>query len=372
MDHPGLPPQALLDGLGHGVLLFDHHDHLAMDNATARELLGADYRLVEREGWSAAIALLSPRSNDPDQTLDAIRERARASQAPVRFYAFRGGASLPCWASALPNGSEGMYTMLTLDVQDWTALVDIVDHYLGIVRDHVGSTRGHANLIMQVSRNPKPNESIEQVGKRIAGFARTIQVHMHRLGALTSMMERLEKIRTGSITEEATHDRRQISLNDFFEDFLESLDEEALLDPETDSNAVRRRVQLHIPGDLHVYVSVPHLTVVLRDILRNAIMYSLKAAPVRIRAHASGRSVQVDIADEGCGIRESEAERVFTPFQRARQPQVISEFGYGLSLYLCKHELEAMGARIWYESEEGVGTLFSLLLPASHESSSAS
>jgi signal transduction histidine kinase len=60
------------------------------------------------------------------------------------------------------------------------------------------------------------------------------------------------------------------------------------------------------------------------------------------------------------------------PFQRSRQPQVIAEFGYGISLYLVKAELEAMGGRIWYASEEGVGTAMSLKLPSWVDSGAAS
>jgi two-component system sensor histidine kinase SenX3 len=115
-----------------------------------------------------------------------------------------------------------------------------------------------------------------------------------------------------------------------------------------------------------------HLAVILRDLLRNAIMYSLKASPVYIVGHGRDQSVQIDVVDEGYGIRGSEAERVFAPFMRARQPQIVGEFGYGLSLYLCKHEVEAMNGRIWFESEEGVGTTFSLKLPAWRDDSSES
>jgi K+-sensing histidine kinase KdpD len=124
-----------------------------------------------------------------------------------------------------------------------------------------------------------------------------------------------------------------------------------------------------VPDSLVISASPTHLLGVLRDLLRNAIMYSMKAAPVQVVAHASAKDnmVQIDVIDEGYGIRSSESERVFQPFTRGRQPQIMSEFGYGLSLYLCKHEVEAMNGRLWFESEEGVGTTFSLKLPTWRE-----
>jgi signal transduction histidine kinase len=103
---------------------------------------------------------------------------------------------------------------------------------------------------------------------------------------------------------------------------------------------------------------------IFRDLLRNSLMYSPPETTVTIRATPSSkaRSVQIDIVDTGYGIRQKEMGRVFTPFQRARQPQIIAEFGYGLSLYLVKTEIEAMGGKIWFASEEGVGTTFSFML----------
>ena len=49
--------------------------------------------------------------------------------------------------------------------------------------------------------------------------------------------------------------------------------------------------------------------------------------------------------------------------------QIISEFGYGLAMYLCKHEVEAMNGRIWFDSAEGIGTTLSIALPVSSSSS---
>ena len=73
--------------------------------------------------------------------------------------------------------------------------------------------------------------------------------------------------------------------------------------------------------------------------------------------------VQIDVIDQGYGIREKETRSVFEAFLRANQPHIVMEFGYGLALYLCKHEVEAMSGKLWFISEEKIGSTFSIRLP---------
>jgi len=42
---------------------------------------------------------------------------------------------------------------------------------------------------------------------------------------------------------------------------------------------------------------------------------------------------------------------------------VMSEFGYGLALYLIRHEIALMNGKVWFQSVEQVATTFSILLP---------
>jgi signal transduction histidine kinase len=164
--------------------------------------------------------------------------------------------------------------------------------------------------------------------------------------------------------------RTRVNLADFVEDFLEELVDEALIDPSR-TDDLRDRLSLQIPGNLQIAASGSHLANILRDLLRNAVLYSPEGTAITLRAARmqQGNAVQIDVIDEGYGIRAKESDRIFAPFQRARQPQIIGEFGYGLSLYLAKAEVEAMGGRIWYESEEGVGSMFSVKLPIWREAS---
>ncbi len=372
MSSEGLESQFVLDGLSQGVLIFDGSGQLIQENTAARVMLGADLNLLKSTGWSAAVVLLNARLADADETVERVHTLAVISSTPQRFHIYRVGERIPCWISAIHRHDQ-TYTMLTIENQDWSMVTDVIEKYLDEVREVVSATRGHADLITQTVTHAKPDETVERLGMRIGGFTRIIDIHMYRLYALTDLIERLELIRTGKMYEVIEQTRRRVVVADFMEDFLEVLDETPLLDPESETGDNRARVRAVIPRKIAVDVSPGYLSQILRDLLRNAIMYSGRATLVKIVAYANrSNTIQIDVIDEGCGIRAVEGERVFLPFMRSRQPQVMSEFGYGLSLYLCKHEVEAMNGRIWFESEEGVGTTFSLKLPVWRDTRPAS
>src|SRR5579859_6177250 len=355
---------AVIDGLGQGVLLFDNDDRLVLDNLAARAILGANLSLVRSEGWPACAMLLDARRLD-GPTANEVRAQALKQAEPIRFHTLLAGAYTPCWAAAVYGPGGAIYTMITLEQPDWRALNELMSTFRNEARMAISSTRGHAELITQLVRKAPANLTIDQLASRVVGFAEIMATHMHRLQLLMDLLYRLEVIRTGQLAKDVRRGRKKIVLSNYVEDFLEELVDEALIDP-AQTGDLRDRLKVQIPDRLDVAGSTAHLGNILRDLLRNAVLYSPKEAPITLRASRTqqGAAVQIDVVDEGYGIRAKEADRVFAPFQRARQPQIIGEFGYGLSLYLAKAEVEAMGGRIWYESEEGVGSTFSVKLPA--------
>jgi signal transduction histidine kinase len=354
--------RAVLDGLGQGVLIFDSEDRLVLDNVAARTILGANLVLVRAEGWRAAAMLLDS-GYDERSSADEIRAKALRQAQPVRFHTFLAGAYTPCWATAIYGPGGTIYTMITIERPDWTAMTELTSTFRSEARMSITSTRGHAEMIKQVVTR-RTATTVEQLAKQVSGFAGIMAIHMYRLELLMDMLQRLEDIRTGHLAAVIRNNRKAIKLAFFLEDFLEEIMESPLIeapDPDVD---YRDRIQVDVPDNVEVLVSKEHLTYIFRDLLRNSIMYSEPDTPVTIRATMTpkARNVQIDIQDAGYGIREKEAGRVFTPFLRARQPQILAEFGYGLSLYLVKMEIEAMGGKIWFSSEEGVGTTFSFKL----------
>jgi signal transduction histidine kinase len=356
--------QAVLDGMGQGILIFSPDGKLVTENLTARTMLGTDLSVIRQAGWSAAAVLFNQQLPDSKNTLEAARTQALTAGRPVRFRTYRSGELLPCWVGGVHGPNGVLYTMLTMEQPDWQPLTEILDRFGDEFRTSVESANGHIRLIAQVMNTRRPEETPDQLAKRIVGFTKLVDTQMVRSARLLSMVERLGAVRVGTLREQVRAGRRRITLDSYLEDLAEEINKTLNIDPDSKVQDVRARLDLNIPAGLVIEASPNHLMRVLHDILANAIMYSMRGTPIHIAAQRRGGVVQVDVTDEGYGIRDSERERVFTPFQRARQPQIMGEFGYGLSLYLCKQEVEAMNGRIWFDSAEGAGTVVSITLPA--------
>lgn len=358
----------VMENLGAGILIFNHKNELIFDNKAAQRMLGANLVMIRLQGWQAVAMLMD---NNPGKLMTAaeIRSKAHKQEDPVRFSMLLGGSYTPCWLASFGNEAGQSFTQMVINIPDWSALTELMGTFRAEARTAINDTNGQAIFIRKLLQKPPAGMTAEKLGERAMGMLDLISTKMHRLQLLVDLLHRLEIIRTGQLAGLIENYHKQIDLEDFMEDFMETLYENPLVDPADSQEDYRKRLKLDMDDKLYVFAPRSFLENILRDVLRNAFIYSEKDKPVKltITANSQGRLVQFDIIDQGCGIREKEFERVFEPFQRARQPQVMREHGYGLSLYLAKSEIEAMGGRMWFESTEGVGSTFSFKLPSHAE-----
>jgi signal transduction histidine kinase len=99
----------------------------------------------------------------------------------------------------------------------------------------------------------------------------------------------------------------------------------------------------------------------LRQVLVNLLLNAAQAMPAggtaRIRVEEVGDVARIVVEDEGGGIPDDVAARVFEPFVSARSG------GTGLGLAVCRRLVEAHGGEIGFRAIEG-GTAFTVSLPA--------
>ncbi len=81
-----------------------------------------------------------------------------------------------------------------------------------------------------------------------------------------------------------------------------------------------------------------------------------------LRAEPAEGGWLMAVQDNGIGISAKDPERVFKIFQRLHTREEYE--GTGIGLTLCRRIVESHGGKIWYETEEGVGTTFYFTLAA--------
>lgn len=137
-------------------------------------------------------------------------------------------------------------------------------------------------------------------------------------------------------------------------------------------------LDMELPEDLPSIKADPdYLRRVLSNLLSNAYMASPEGGRIKVWATQSNNLVEqqgqpelngdgfliVSVKDFGGGLRDEALERVFDRARPSQTPSGLGESGAGLAL--VKMLVEAHGGRLWVESEYGVGTTFSFVLPAS-------
>ncbi len=105
----------------------------------------------------------------------------------------------------------------------------------------------------------------------------------------------------------------------------------------------------------------------LREVISNLIDNALKYTPrggVSIRLSKVGESIQVAVTDTGIGVPKEEIPYLFAKFSRGKDTSRLNTGGIGLGLYVGRSMMEALGGKIWAESEgEGKGSKFIIEVP---------
>ncbi len=135
-----------------------------------------------------------------------------------------------------------------------------------------------------------------------------------------------------------------------------------------EARAGERSIWLEVdcPPDLAAEINQPLVEQAVINLVDNAIKYSDAGRTVRIEGvRDEPDHVSIRVRDEGCGIAEEHLPRLFERFYRVDKARSRKLGGTGLGLAIVKHIVQAHGGTVTVESEPGVGTLFTLRLPAS-------
>jgi signal transduction histidine kinase len=120
-------------------------------------------------------------------------------------------------------------------------------------------------------------------------------------------------------------------------------------------------LEVHVDEGLDPVRSDPlRLQQVLTNLVGNAIKFT-SAGSVTLRVRTEGATpVALDVTDTGIGIPTDKLDQIFEPFSQADESTVRTFGGTGLGLSISSRLCRLMGHRLTVESQEGVGSTFTV------------
>jgi len=104
------------------------------------------------------------------------------------------------------------------------------------------------------------------------------------------------------------------------------------------------------------------LSMILRNLLNNAIHFSYRGSQIHLRAHLENDHAVIEVQDYGKGIDEAKQKELFS-IGRKSTPGTEGEEGTGLGLPISYEFVKLHQGRIEVQSQPGQGSLFRLIFP---------
>ncbi len=353
--------EAVLAGIGDGVVVAAPDLSLILMNPVARDILGLEAAPppgVPLEAYLPASAATEPTLADLLQdTLVGRQELIREVELPGPHQtreSNREDASRTYGALASPVlDAEGDVRGVVAVLRDITAqkeLERMKSNFLSVVshelRTPLHSIKGFVEIILMGKTGP--------VTEIQEDFLKTVRTQTTSLQRMIDDLLEFSRMEAGRVKLHLA----ETSLPAVIHGVV------ARLTPLAEEGGLRLDVSL--PDDLpEIDADRTRIEQVLTNLVENAIKFTPAGGAIAVSGQRLGDRVRLTVADTGIGIAPDEQEKVFDRFYQVDGSERRAYRGTGLGLSICKHIVERHDGRIWVESdgEPGHGSRFHVELP---------
>lgn len=346
----GSQQEAVLGSMIEGVLAIDARQRIVSMNLAAADLLGLDPSIVMHRPLQEVVP-------NPDLRRFALRA-IDCSQPLEDDLLLRGlrDRTIRVRGTALRDLSgDGGAVIVLNDVTDIQHLENVRRDFVANVshelKTPIASIKGFVETLLDgAADNPVDNQR----------FLTIIAKQAERLEAIIEDLLALSRIEQSEGERSLPVERVRLA------DLLAAVMTDCL------PRAIERSIglQLSCPDALEAEMNAPLLEQAMINLVDNAIKYSEPGKTVWLTAaHAEHAGVGMDevrvsVRDEGCGIEASHLPRLFERFYRVDRARSRKLGGTGLGLSIVKHIMQAHGGSVTVESSPGIGSTFTIQLPA--------
>jgi signal transduction histidine kinase len=315
--------------------VFDFHVAEELD-ARARELNYPPGATVLNPGFSALV------------------EMARVGDAESRDWTYRrdDGTLIPVSLSVTKrlddDGEIVGYLFVAVDVTQAREVARLKDEFVGLIshelRTPLSSILGYLELIKDDDEHPLSDEQM--------GYLGVAERNAHRLLRLVGDLLFTAQVESGKFPLEI----QDVELGHILNGSVESAR------PIAEAAGVTLRHEAH-PSDLVVRADPLRLGQAFDNLVSNALKFTPRGGTVTVGLTQNETHAEITVRDTGIGIAAAELDQLFGRFFRASTATRNAVPGVGLGLTITKAIVLAHHGEMEVESEEGVGTCFTMKLP---------
>ena len=140
------------------------------------------------------------------------------------------------------------------------------------------------------------------------------------------------------------------------------LDIVAMLHDEAEQKKIALDIDID-DSDLMIEGDSEKVSIAISNLVKNGILFTNEGGHVFVVAEQVPGYVKIAVIDDGIGIPAKDAPHIFDRFYQVESHLTRKHGGMGLGLSVAKMMVEMHGGRIWVESAEGKGSIFTILFP---------
>jgi len=283
---------------------------------------------------------------DP-HVLDAVRSSRERGERSVTLVERPGHVYLQVVTSPIVGGGEWSVLLVCHDVSDVKRTEQIRRDFVANVSHELRTPLAAIKSVVEtLAEGALSDEAVAQE------FLRSADQEVDRLVLLVEELLELSRIESG----EQPLVRQETDVAKLLAEVNQRM--------RSQSERTRVGLSLDVAPDVgSASIDPSRIERAVLNLVQNALKFTAAGGTVTIGARREDGDLVIEVQDTGIGIESRDLPRVFERFYKVDQSR--ASVGSGLGLALVKHAVEAHGGKVAVQSQPGLGSTFTLLIPAS-------
>lgn len=327
------------------------YDQLASKDVGVETLAGSTIVMSEQQqSLQETVDKLEARNRE----LENLVNRGRPSFEEVEQLREELRAALTDLARIPTTLSKSDQRMLEVQLSavrglETIAPLELVSSIAQEFRQPLSSILGYTDLLL--------GESVGLLGAMQHKFLERIKASTERVGTLMNELVQVLAIDGGKLDQTPTMVE------------IEPLIAEAVDSIKAQISEKKIKMNVDIPEKLPpIQASRDALQQILTNLLQNACLATPEDGEIGLTANieqkeGEAKFLMISITDQGGGIAREELQRVFSRRYKVENPLIQGVGDAGVGLAIVKSLAELLKGRVWVDTQRGIGSTFSVILP---------